>query len=73
MLIDCGGRVNQYNSDITRTVPINGKFTERQKDIYNIVLQAQQDVYDMVDIGVRWQDCHIQAEKTVGNKYYFLK
>lgn len=65
ILIDCGGRVNQYNSDITRTVPINGKFTSKQKQIYDIVLDAQMNVYKKVDIGVSWQDCHIEAEKTI--------
>lgn len=66
ILVDSGARVNKYNSDITRTVPINGVFSQKQKEIYNIVLQAQQDVYDMVDVGVRWQDCHIRAEKSIG-------
>ena len=65
ILIDCGARVNFYNSDITRTIPVNGKFTTKQKEIYNIVLQAQMNVFSKVDIGVSWQDCHIEAEKTI--------
>lgn len=65
ILIDCGARVNKYNSDITRTIPVNGKFTKKQADIYNIVLAAQEAVYKKVDIGVSWQDCHIEAEKTI--------
>ena len=64
-LMDCGARLHGYCSDLTRTVPVNGKFTPRQRDIYNSVLQAQADVFAMVKPGVSWQDCHIQAEKTV--------
>lgn len=65
ILIDCGGRVNKYNSDITRTIPVNGKFSQKQKEIYDIVLTAQENVYKLVDVGVSWQDCHIEAEKTI--------
>ena len=41
ILIDAGCEVNGYASDITRTFPINGKFTKAQKEIYEIVLNAQ--------------------------------
>lgn len=40
VLFDLGGKWNRYCSDITRTIPANGKFTEKQKEIYNIVLEA---------------------------------
>lgn len=42
MLFDCGAQWNEYCADITRTYPANGKFTERQKTIYNIVLKAEE-------------------------------
>lgn len=41
VLVDAGGEYNYYASDITRTFPVSGKFTQEQKQIYNIVLQAQ--------------------------------
>ncbi len=41
VLIDLGSAVNNYCADISRTFPVNGKFTERQKEIYNAVLEAQ--------------------------------
>jgi Xaa-Pro aminopeptidase len=41
VLIDAGGEYNYYSSDITRTIPVNGKFNPQQKDLYNVVLQAQ--------------------------------
>jgi Xaa-Pro aminopeptidase len=42
VLIDAAGEYSMYASDITRTLPANGKFSDRQKEIYNIVLGAQQ-------------------------------
>lgn len=40
LLLDCGASFGWYNADVTRTFPVNGKFTERQLEIYNIVLNA---------------------------------
>jgi Xaa-Pro aminopeptidase len=42
MVVDAAGEYSMYASDITRTVPVNGHFTDRQREIYNIVLGAQQ-------------------------------
>ena len=44
LLLDLGARVKGYNADITRTYPVNGKFTDRQKKVYDIVLAANQKV-----------------------------
>ena len=44
VLIDLGCSVGHYASDISRTFPVNGKFTERQKAVYNVVLAANQAV-----------------------------
>jgi Xaa-Pro aminopeptidase len=41
LLMDCGAEYDHYTADITRTLPINGKFTKEQADIYNIVYEAQ--------------------------------
>lgn len=40
MLVDCGGQYNGYASDITRTWPVNGKFTDPQKELYQAVLNV---------------------------------
>ena len=42
VVMDVGGEYSMYSSDITRTAPVNGKFTARQREIYDIVLGAQQ-------------------------------
>jgi Xaa-Pro aminopeptidase len=52
ILLDLGALSNNYASDITRTYPANGKFTPRQKDIYNIVLEAQNVAMDKMNVGV---------------------
>lgn len=44
LLMDLGARVRGYNSDITRTYPVNGKYTERQRQVYDIVLEANRTV-----------------------------
>lgn len=56
ILFDLGASVNMYCADISRTFPINGKFTPRQKEIYNIVLNAQQEVFKAAKPGVTTRD-----------------
>lgn len=51
ILLDLGALSNNYASDITRTYPVNGKFTQRQKDIYNVVLEAQDVALDKMHVG----------------------
>lgn len=65
VLVDAGTKINGYCSDITVTFPINGKFTEKQKGIYDIVLSAHQHVRSIVKAGVHWQDVQNEAEKKV--------
>jgi len=64
-LFDLGAEYQCYGSDITCSFPVSGKFSERQKLIYNGVLQAQVDVYNMLKPGVSWMDCHKAAEAAI--------
>lgn len=52
LLVDCGAQYGWYNGDITRTFPVNGKFTPRQRMVYEIVLEGQQKVIDAIRPGV---------------------
>ncbi len=52
LLVDCGAQVDWYNGDISRTFPVNGKFTEQQKLVYHIVLDGQQKVIDAIRPGL---------------------
>ncbi len=54
VLIDAGAEYNCYAADITRTFPVNGKFTNKQKSIYELVLDAQLAVIDLVKPGTEW-------------------
>jgi Xaa-Pro aminopeptidase len=56
LLIDAGAEYKGYASDITRTFPINGRFTPAQRDIYDLVLETQLSCIDMVRPGVRLED-----------------
>jgi Xaa-Pro aminopeptidase len=56
LLVDAGAEYKGYASDITRTFPINGKFTDAQRDIYDLVLKCQKSCVDMVRPGVRLED-----------------
>lgn len=54
-----------YASDITRTIPVGGKFSQRQKDIYEIVLTAQKNAINMIKPGVKHVDVHLTAAKII--------
>jgi Xaa-Pro aminopeptidase len=51
LLMDFGAEYANYASDMTRTVPVNGKFTQRQKEIYNAVLRVQKAAVQMLESG----------------------
>jgi Xaa-Pro aminopeptidase len=61
LLIDAGAEYDGYASDITRTFPINGKFTAAQKDLYQVVLKAQLEAIDAVRSGNPWEHVHETA------------
>ncbi|KAG2187241.1 hypothetical protein INT44_004926 [Umbelopsis vinacea] len=58
VLIDAGAELNCYASDITRTFPAGGKFSQEQKDIYEIVLEMQKASFELCKPGVEWEDIH---------------
>lgn len=58
LLIDAGCEYDGYASDITRTFPVNGKFSDAQKELYDVVLRAQEQAIEAVRDGVQWDDIH---------------
>ena len=59
VLCDCGGEtINNYCSDNTRTFPVNGKFTQRQLEIYSIVEACHDHALDVAKPGVKYMDVH---------------
>ncbi len=61
ILIDAGCEIDGYASDITRTFPVNGKFTPAQRDVYQLVLAAQVAAISQVMPGNNWNDPHQAA------------
>ncbi|MCG8606078.1 Xaa-Pro dipeptidase, partial [bacterium] len=53
VVMDCGAEYGYYSADITRSVPVSGEFTDAQKELYRIVLDAQKAAIAMVKPGVR--------------------
>ncbi|MGB8951543.1 MAG: aminopeptidase P family protein [Candidatus Aminicenantales bacterium] len=66
LVIDSGAESPMhYASDITRTFPVGGHFSLKQRDIYEIVLKAQEMSIQSIRPGVLYRDIHIQAAKTI--------
>lgn len=73
LLIDAGAEYQFYASDITRTFPVNGKFTAAQKDIYELVLSAQLTAIDKVVAGNHWNEPHQAAVEVITQGLVDLK
>ena len=73
LLIDAGCEVEGYASDITRTFPVNGRYSTAQQDIYEIVLQAQKAAIDKVNPGNHWNDPHDAAVRVITKGLIELK
>ncbi|MDH5258014.1 MAG: Xaa-Pro aminopeptidase [Gammaproteobacteria bacterium] len=65
LLIDAGAELDCYASDITRTFPVNGKFSPEQKIVYEIVLEAQLAAIKKVKPGNHWNQPHEAAVKVL--------
>ncbi len=66
MLCDCGAETNEnYCSDNTRTTPINGRFDARQRDIYQIVVDAHDRAFEIARPDVKWWDVHFEAARVI--------
>jgi len=63
ILIDAGCEYNYYASDITRTIPVNGKFSKAQKELYELVLDVEEKIIAMVQEGVKRSTLQQEAEK----------
>ncbi|MGV6826492.1 MAG: Xaa-Pro aminopeptidase [bacterium] len=73
VLIDAGCELDCYASDITRTFPVNGRFSDAQRDLYELVLAAQQAAIDKVKPGNHWNDPHTAAVRVLTRGLVELK
>jgi len=63
VLLDVGAEYANYSSDMTRTVPVNGKFNNRQKKVYNSVLYVKNQATKLLKPGILWAEHHKEVGK----------
>jgi Xaa-Pro aminopeptidase len=66
VVMDIGAQYHGYTADVTRTIPVNGKFSPQQKEIYEIVLKAQSEVIKIVKAGLPPKSLNDKAQEVVG-------
>ena len=73
ILMDVGAEYANYSSDMTRTVPVNGRFSERQKTVYNSVLNVKNEATKLLRPGTLWKDYHIEVGKIMTSELLKIK
>ena len=63
ILMDIGAEYANYSSDMTRSVPVSGRFTDRQKSVYNAVNRVKNEAAKMLTPGTDWSDYHVEVGK----------
>jgi len=61
ILFDFGAEYANYNADMSRSIPVNGRFTQRQKDVYNAVLHVMKASIKLIGEGTIWNTYHEQV------------
>lgn len=63
ILLDVGAEYANYSSDMSRTIPVSGKFTARQKEVYNAVNRIKNEATKLLTPGTIWADYHVEVGK----------
>tara|TARA_R110002124_G_scaffold120895_7_gene279130 strand:+ start:39853 stop:41145 length:1293 start_codon:yes stop_codon:yes gene_type:complete len=63
ILMDVGAEYANYASDMSRTIPVNGKFTKRQKEVYDAVNRVKNDATKLLVPGAFWKEYHVEVGK----------
>ncbi len=63
ILMDVGAQYANYSSDLSRTIPVGGKFSKRQKEVYNAVNRVKNDATKMLVPGTLWKEYHVEVGK----------
>ena len=63
ILLDVGAEYANYSSDMTRMIPVSGRFTARQKEVYNAVLRVKNEATKMLVPGTLWKQYHVEVGK----------
>ncbi len=73
ILLDVGAEYANYSSDMTRCIPVNGRFTERQKAVYNSVLHVKNEAEKMLVPGTLMPEYHVEVGKIMESELLKLK
>jgi Xaa-Pro aminopeptidase len=73
ILLDVGAEYANYSSDLTRCLPVNGRFTQRQKDVYNAVLRVKNAAQKMLVPGTMMAEYHKEVGKLMESELLALK
>ncbi len=73
LLLDVAAEYANYNADLTRTIPVNGRFTKRQKEVYNSVLKIHREAAKILRPSVVYFDYHKEVEKLMQSELLKLK
>jgi Xaa-Pro aminopeptidase len=63
ILFDFGAEYGNYNADMSRSIPVNGRFTKRQRDVYDAVLRVMRAATKLIVAGAVWNDYHDEVGK----------
>ncbi|HEY0655250.1 MAG TPA: aminopeptidase P N-terminal domain-containing protein [Chryseosolibacter sp.] len=63
LLLDVGAEYANYNADLTRTIPVNGRFSKRQREVYDAVLRVMRAAITLLKPGVVYYDYHKEVQK----------
>lgn len=73
ILFDFGAEYANYSSDMSRAIPVNGKFTKRQKEVYNAVLRVFKQAKDLLRPGAVIDEYHVEVGKLMEKELVHLK
>jgi Xaa-Pro aminopeptidase len=73
VLFDFGAEYANYNADMSRSIPVNGRFTKRQRDVYNAVLRVMRGATKLIQAGTVLSDYHEEVGKMMTSELVDLK
>jgi Xaa-Pro aminopeptidase len=72
LLLDVAAEYANYSSDMTRMVPVSGRFTDRQKAVYNAVLRVKNEASKLLTPGTLWKQYHVEVGKIMTSELLHL-
>lgn len=67
LLMDVGAEYHGYSADVTRTIPVDGKFSPEERAIYSLVYDAQEAAFKLLKDGAKWSDASVAAKEVIAN------